>query len=85
MLKSFTGEWNAHAEGFWALANVPLVSISSTLCVCVCAHHVHETEIINAHNGLSDSCMLGSQNMLAFISCFDWNCFPIEELERDYL
>ena len=51
----------------------------------VCFQHFHEIEIIDAHNGLTDSCIVCSQNMLAFISRFDWNRLPTAELERHYL
>ena len=47
--------------------------------------HVHETEITDAHIGLSDSCILCSQNLLVFICLFDWNRLPTKELELYYL
>ena len=51
----------------------------------VCFHHFHEIAIIDAHCGLTDSCILCSQNMLASIGSFDWNRLPTVELERHYL
>ena len=48
----------------------------------VCCLHFHSIEIIDAHNGLTDSCILCSQKMLVFICSFDWNRLPIAELER---
>ena len=42
----------------------------------------HETEITDAHSGLSDTCMLCSQNMYALIGRFDWNRPPIAKLEH---
>ena len=51
----------------------------------VCFLHFHEIEIIDAHSGLSDSCILCTQKMLAFIGCFDWNRLPTAEWERHYL
>ena len=51
----------------------------------VCFQHFNGIEIIDAHNGLTDSCILCSQHMLAFISSFDWNRLPTAELERHYL
>ena len=51
----------------------------------MCLQHVHQIEVIDAHNGLSDSCILCSQQMLAFIGGFDWNRLPTAELERDCL
>ena len=47
--------------------------------------HFHEIEIIDAHNGLSDSCILCSQAMPALICGFDWNRLPTAEWERHYL
>ena len=51
----------------------------------VCFHHFHAIQIIDAHNGLSNSCSLRSQNMLASICSFDWDLLPAAELERHYL
>ena len=51
----------------------------------VCFLHFHEIEFIDAHNGLSDSCILCTQNILALIGFFDWNRLPIAEWERHYL
>ena len=48
----------------------------------VCLQHVHETEIIDAHNGLGDSCTSRSQHMQALINSFDWKRLPAAELER---
>ena len=36
-------------------------------------------------NGLTDSCILCSQNMLALIGSVDWNRLPTAEWERHYL
>ena len=51
----------------------------------VCFQHSHEIEIIDAHNGLTDSCILCIQNMLAFIGSFVWNRLPTAELDCHYL
>ena len=51
----------------------------------VCFLYFHETEIIDAYSGLSDSCILCTRNTLAFIGCFDWNRLPTAEWERHYL
>ena len=48
----------------------------------VCFRHFPDTEIIEAPSGLSDSCILCSQNVSVFISRFDWNRLPTAELER---
>ena len=48
----------------------------------VCFHRFHEIEIIDAHNGLSHSCILCSLNLWAFTGRFDWNRLPTVELER---
>ena len=50
-----------------------------------CFQHFHEIEIIDAHSGLTDTFILCSQKMLAFIGSFDWNRLPAAELERHYL
>ena len=51
----------------------------------VCLHRFHEIEIIDTHMGLSDSFILCSRHMWAFIGSFDWNRFPAAELERHYV
>ena len=51
----------------------------------VCFRNSHEIEIIDPHIGLSDSCILCSQNLLAFTGSFDWNRLPTAEVERDDL
>ena len=51
----------------------------------VCFHHFHGIEFIDAHSGLTNSCILCSQNMLALIGCFDWNRLPTAQWERHYL
>ena len=51
----------------------------------VCFQHVHEIEIIDTHNSLSDSCILCSRNMLALIGMFDRNRTPTAKLVRHYL
>ena len=48
-------------------------------------HHFHAIKIIDAHFGLSGSCILCSQNMWAFIGSFDLNRLPTAEFERHYL
>ena len=76
MLKSCTREWNAHVEDFWACTNV------QAYCVF---QHFHETDIIDAHSGLSNTGILCSQTLWAFICLFDWKRLPTVELERHYL
>ena len=51
----------------------------------VCFHNFHAIQIIDAHIGLSNSCILCSQDMWAFIISFDWNRLPAAESERHYL
>ena len=51
----------------------------------VCFHHFHAIKIIDAHRGLSNSCILCSQNLWAFIGSFDWNRLPAAEIEYHYL
>ena len=61
-------------------------------CACVahlkhivCFHIFQQIEIIDAHNGLSDSCMLCSKQLCAFMGRFDWNRLPTTESERHHL
>ena len=51
----------------------------------VCFLHFHEIEIIDAHDGVNDRCILCTQLKPAFIGWFDWNRLPIAEWERHYL
>ena len=80
MLESSTRESNLRIEDCRACANVLVVAYQAH-CVFVFLH-VHETELIDAHIGLSNSCILCSQNMWAIIGRFDWNRLPTAELER---
>ena len=47
--------------------------------------HIHDTETLDVHSGLSDTGISCSQTMWAFISMFDSNSLPTAELERHYL
>ena len=53
--------------------------------IFVCFHYFYAIQIIEAHNCLSNSCILCSQNLWAFINRFDWNRLPAAEFERHYL
>ena len=82
MLKSRITERHAHVEDFGACRNVLVVSIASTLWF---SRHVHDTEIFDAHSGLSDIGILSNQHLWAFIRHVDWNRLPTAELECHYL
>ena len=80
--KSFTREWNGHVEDFWGMRKCCGGEHLNHICFFV---HVHEIETSEAYSGLSDNCILRSQNMLTSIASCDRNCLPTAELKRHYL
>ena len=69
----------------WILLGMRKCASGEHLKRILCFQHFHATEVIDAHDGLSDICMLCNQKMWALISHFDWNRLPAAMLERHYL
>ena len=80
--KSLTREWNAHAEDFWTCANVPLVGISSILCV-FCIFRKLNSSMHTMVWAPGAFCAL--RICCRLYALFYWNRLPTAEWERHYL